>query len=310
MAVENIEKLLQRARLAIEERDWDTAKMLYLQALGLKSDLPDIHYGLATVYFQVKELTSAAHHFKEVTRLDPLRAGAFINLGAVLNLLGQFDEAVAALRRGIQIDVNRVEGYYNLGLVYRRKGQPELAIQAYREAIRINPRMADAHLNLGNVYYDKGQYRQAVQHYEQALQVRPAWQKATEGLAQAKAALDSEHSGVGLEAAAGPVAKGRAHAEELDRMVDPNMHGAHLSTLHGATMEAEEHGRAFEQLLEQEIEPRIKELSACLMYPDGARTDLNHCVNHFETALETLRSVHNSLLEDIGKIREHTDKFH
>ena len=53
----------------------------------------------------------------------------------MLNLLNQYDEAIAALRRGIQIDVQRAEGYYNLGLVYRRKGQPDLAIQAYREAI-------------------------------------------------------------------------------------------------------------------------------------------------------------------------------
>src|SRR5947208_12118630 len=102
MAAENIEKLLQKARQAIEERDWDKAKQLYLQALGFKSDVPDIHYGLATVYFQLKELTSAAHHFKEVTRLDPLRAGAYVNLGAVLNLLNQHDDAIASLRRGIQ----------------------------------------------------------------------------------------------------------------------------------------------------------------------------------------------------------------
>src|ERR1700722_13460878 len=98
MPADNIEKLLQQARLSIEERNWDRAKQIYLQALGLKSDLPDIHYGLATVYFQLRELTSAAHHFKEVTRIDPLRAGAYVNLGAVLNLLNQFDEAIVALR--------------------------------------------------------------------------------------------------------------------------------------------------------------------------------------------------------------------
>src|SRR6476620_10216775 len=99
-----IQKLFQKARKAIEERDWDRAKLAYLQALGLRSDVPDIHYGLATVYFQLKELTSAAHHFKEVTRLDPLRAGAYINLGAVQNLLQQYDDAVVSLRRAIRLD--------------------------------------------------------------------------------------------------------------------------------------------------------------------------------------------------------------
>src|SRR5262252_8486336 len=107
MGPDKVEKLLQRAQLAIAERDWEKAKQMYLMALGLRSDLPDVHYGLATVYFQLRELTSASHHFREVTRLDPLRAGAFINLGAVLNLMQELDESVAALRRGIQLDSHR-----------------------------------------------------------------------------------------------------------------------------------------------------------------------------------------------------------
>src|SRR5260221_13505381 len=102
MVLAEIAKLCETARQAIAQRDWPKAKQVYLQALGLKSDLPDVHYGLATVYFQLRELTSAAHHFREVTRLDPLRSGAYINLGAVLNLMQQFDEAIQALRRGLQ----------------------------------------------------------------------------------------------------------------------------------------------------------------------------------------------------------------
>src|SRR5438128_9844384 len=151
MVAESIESLCQRAREAMEQRDWIQSRQFYLQALGLKMDSPDVHYGLATVCFQLKDLPSAAYHFKEVTRLDPLRAGAYINLGAVYNLLDQLDDAIPALRRAIQLDSHRAEGYYNLALVYRRKGQPELALQAYREAIRVNPRMADAHYNLGNL---------------------------------------------------------------------------------------------------------------------------------------------------------------
>src|SRR5437764_7821508 len=152
MVLPTIEVLCQHARQAIAERDWERARQAYLQALGLKSDAPDIHQGLATVCFQLRDLASAAHHFKEVTRLDPLRAGAFINLGAVYNLLDRLDDAVTALRRGIQLDSQRAEGYYNLGLVYRRKGQIDLAIHAYREALRLNPRMADACYDRRNLY--------------------------------------------------------------------------------------------------------------------------------------------------------------
>src|ERR1700756_2532915 len=154
MASESIESLCHKARQAVAQGNYEQARQIYLQALGLRSDAPDVHYGLATVCFLLNDLPSAAYHFKEVTRLDPLRAGAYINLGAVYNRLNMLDEAVKVLRRGIQLDHNRSEGYYNLGLVYRRLGQLDLAIQAYREATRINPRMADAHYNLGNLYLE------------------------------------------------------------------------------------------------------------------------------------------------------------
>src|SRR5260370_1363901 len=102
-----------------------------MRALSMKPDSPDVHYGLATVCFLVNDLPSAAYHFKEVTRLDPLRAGAHINLGAVYNRLDQVDEAIQVLRRGIQLDTHRAEGYYNLGLgrplrsgPHRRSGSP------------------------------------------------------------------------------------------------------------------------------------------------------------------------------------------
>src|SRR5437763_9374154 len=176
-----IDALCQQARQAIAERDWEKARQAYQQALGLKSDSADIHQGLSTVCFQLRDLSSAVRHFKEVTRLDPLRAGAFINLGAVYNLPDRLDDAINVLRKGIQLDPQRSEGYYNLGLVYRRKGQTDLAIHAYREALRINPLLADAHYNLGNLYFEKEQFKQASDCYQQACKLRPNFEKAQEG---------------------------------------------------------------------------------------------------------------------------------
>src|SRR2546423_2079779 len=201
MVVESVEVLCMKAREAIAQRDPQKARQFYQQALGLRSDVPDVHYGLATVCFLLQDYQGAAHHFKEVTRLDPLHAGAFINLGAVYNRLDMLDEAIPVLRRGIQLDMSRSEGYYNLGLVYRRKGQPDLAIQAYREATRINPRMADAHYNLANLYFEKEQWGLACAHYRQSLELRPSWEKAQRGLEQAEAAQEAEEVSTAAEQA-------------------------------------------------------------------------------------------------------------
>jgi superkiller protein 3 len=311
MAKENIESLCKKAQQAIAQSDNDLAKQYYLQALALRSDAPDVHYGLATVCFLQNDLPGAAYHFKEVTRLDPLRAGAYINLGAVYNRLNQLDDAIPILRRGIQLDMNRAEGYYNLGLVYRRKGQTELAIQAYREATRVNPRFADAHYNLGNLYMEREQYGLAIAHYRHTLELRPNWEKAMRGLEQAEAIQEEVEEQLSPKA----VAQEEAPAEELaepaagtrnldpDRTVDPQFHGVLLSTLHKATIDSENQGRTFLKILESEIEPAIKELSTCLLYSDSSATELDQCVQKFEAAVTNLRAAQSTLKNSMERVR-------
>jgi tetratricopeptide (TPR) repeat protein len=302
MMPDKVERLCQRAQQAIAGRDWDTAKQAYLLALGLRSDLPDVHYGLATVFFQVRELASAAHHFREVTRLDPRRAGAFVNLGAILNLLGQYDDALTALRRAIQLDSQRVEAYYNLGLVYRHKGQVDLGIQAYKEALRLNPRMPDAHLNLANLYLDKEQLRQAIHHYEQALQLRPNWDKALDGLEEAQAKASGEQR-PRTPFEIGPV-RSAGLGGTAEPPLDPVIHAAFLTNLHQAAIVSEETARLLQRILGEEVEPVIKELSSVLLHAAGPRSELDVCVGKFEHALQRMRTAQQALKGSVNRINE------
>jgi Flp pilus assembly protein TadD len=309
MVADSVDLLCIKAREALAQRNPDRARQLYLHALGLKADAPDVHYGLATVCFQLKDLHSAAHHFREVTRLDPLRAGAFINLGAVYNLLDQLDDAIAMLRRGIQLDARRGEGYYNLALVYRRKSQPDMAIQAYREALRVNPQMADAHYNLANIYVEKGQHAMAATHYKQALQLRPNWDKAQAGLAETEAHLNPPRRPLSDPAVETMQAPSPAASIDMERTIDPNVKGDELIVVHKATIESEEFGRGFLQVLEGEIEPAIKELSSALLYPDTSATELDQCVEKFEAALARLRSAQRTLVLSIERVQTLGEKL-
>lgn len=306
MAKVTVESLCQKAQEAVARSQPEEARQYYLQALALRSDSPDVHYGLATVCFLQNDLAGSAYHFKEVTRLDPLRGGAYINLGAVYNRLDQLDEAIPVLRRGIQLDMNRAEGYYNLGLVYKRKGQPDLAIQAYREATRVNPRMADAHYNLANLYMEKEQFGLAVAHYRQAVELRPNWEKAQRGLEQAERVLEKTEGK--KEKAAPAKVEHPTMPEPLpiidpERVVDPQVHGTLLTNLHRATIDTENHGRNFLKILESEIEPAIKELSSCLLYPDSPASELNHRVQNFEAAVANLKSVQDNLHACMNRVR-------
>jgi len=309
MAKESVESLCQKAQQAVARGENDAARQLYLQALGLKADAPDVHYGLATVCFLLNDLRSAAYHFKEVTRLDPLRAGAHINLGAVYNRMEMLDEAIPVLRRGIQLDHNRAEGFYNLGVVYRRKSQLDLAVQAYREAVRINPRMADAHYNIGNIYLEKEQHGLALAHYKQALELRPNWEKALHGLEQCEAVLHRTRPAPAASVPSGaakPVSEGVAKEAQLDphRTVNPQTQGLALTSLHKATVDSDTISRSFLKIMQSEVEPAIKELATCLLYPEMSAHDLGRCLLKFETAVANMRGAQQNLKTSVQHVQQ------
>jgi tetratricopeptide (TPR) repeat protein len=310
MPVQTVDNLCQQAREALARRELQEARDLYQQALALRPKSADVHYGLGTVAFMMNDLQQAAEHFKEVTRIDPARAGAYINLGSVYYRLDRLDEAIDVLRRGIQLDTRRAEGYYNLGVVYRQKGQLRLALQAYHEAVRINPRLPDAHLNLANIYTQMENYRQAVSHYEQTLDLRPGWENAEQGLAYAQAALAAVETPPEqpqpAPAEAPPV---RLPAADLDRPVDPAVHGPALSTLHAATIESEKFGRQFLELLEKEIEPAIKLLSSCMLIPDGPVSELDERIRNLVAAMNNLRTAQRGLVTSLKRVHTLTDQL-
>jgi tetratricopeptide (TPR) repeat protein len=317
MPADRFDQLCELAKECLDVKDWEQARPLLQQALALRPDSPDLHYNLASVCFQLDDLPAAALHFRETTRLDPLRAGAYINLGAVYNLLDELDRAIDALRRGLHLDPHRAEGYYNLGLVHRRKGQKDLAIQAYREAIRVEPRMADAHYNLGNLLLDQAQYGQAAGAYKMALKLRPNWDRARQGLEKAQLGLTQMETSLPASPPSAVVRKaetstptGKPHKHlDPELMLNPNVHGTLLTNLHKATIESETYGRHFLKVLESEVEPAIKELSTCLLYPDSPSQELGHCVTRFEHAMSSMRGIQRDLQNAIERIRHIGEKL-
>jgi len=312
MARETLESICEKAQASLSQGQYQDALTHYQRALAARSDYPEAHYGVATVYFLLGDLETSAHHFQEVTRFDPTKAGAYINLGAVYNRLERYDEAIATLRRGISLDHNRAEGYYNLGLVYRKLSQIDMAIQAYREATRVNPRMADAHYNIANLYLERGQTNLAVGHYKHALEVRQNWDKALRGLEHAELLIEEQHQkeelARGIPAAkedsspraASPSAVFPAHPEKV---VDPQSHGEMLRAIHRASIDADAMGRNLLQTLMVEMDPAIKSLSTTLLYPQNSVSEIQEYVRKFEAALTTLRSMQDNIDNSIERVR-------
>ncbi len=311
MASESFEELCTQARQAVGSGKYQEGKKLYAHAISAAPDSADAHYGFATCCFMLGDFENAQKHFHEVTRLDPLRATAFINLGALYNRLGQQDDAIASLRKGLQLDPRRAEGYYNLGIAYRQKGMTDLAIQSYREATRLNPRMADACLNLANLLLETQRFDEAVAFYQQAISVRPNFEKAINGLRTAEQAMAKAKapSAAAVSAAAAASAPDAAPATEPGKgFTNIAERTEAMELLRESCGQQDGHCHEMARVLEQRLLPSIKDLSRSLV-GTPALGELEMHVDAYEKALEELRTARRNMDDTFARVRELGARF-
>jgi tetratricopeptide (TPR) repeat protein len=94
-------------------------------------------------------------------------------MGASATQLGQFDQAVAAFLKVIEIKPDYVQAYNNLGTTYSKIGEVDLAIEAYESALSINPNYTEALNNLGQLFTKIGDVNKGVKLYQKAISIDP-----------------------------------------------------------------------------------------------------------------------------------------
>ena len=96
----------------------------------------------------------------------PISAGAYNNMGNVLNNQGNLEEAIFAYKKAISIQPDYVNAYYNMGNALKDQGNLEEAIEAYSKALAIKPDYADAYYNSSFVYNLRGEIQKGLELYE------------------------------------------------------------------------------------------------------------------------------------------------
>ena len=132
----------------------------------------ELHYHMGLAYRHLDQLDQANTHYLKAMQqpiLPQLKLGAYINLGSLLKLQGQLNEAVAVFETAIKIAPNFAIAYYNLGLTHRARGYLDPAIAAYQQAIRLQPDYAEAHQNLGAVFFKLGKLPESRSAFERAI---------------------------------------------------------------------------------------------------------------------------------------------
>ncbi len=171
---------------------------MYRRILEKAPDFPDALHFSGVLAHQEGRSDEAVALIKRSIELEPNRADWHSNLGIVLRDRLQLDEAIAACRRAIALDPNHANAHNNLGVLLRAQGQPVEAEAAYRAAIRVSPEHSDAYTNLGILLNGQKRIPEAVICFCKVITFRPKHPEARRLLALAHCMLGEVDQAVGV----------------------------------------------------------------------------------------------------------------
>ena len=118
--------------------------------------------------------------FQRVVELQPNYTRGHAMVGAVLARLRRWDQAIAALRRATTMDNHDVPSWGNLGACLRQNNQIEHAIVAYQQGLEHNPANPDLLNNLAVALRRAGRVEEAIEMASAATQSEERHRLATD----------------------------------------------------------------------------------------------------------------------------------
>jgi tetratricopeptide (TPR) repeat protein len=109
--------------------------------------------------------------------------------------VGYWKNSFTLYRHAIAVTTANAVAYNNLGNVLTIQGELEQAEQHLREAVRLNSFNAVAHNNLGNVLVKLGRIEEGALHYKEALLIQPELAEASYNLERALRKLAKNKAG-------------------------------------------------------------------------------------------------------------------
>ncbi len=136
--------------------DWSGAEREFKQAIELRSSYVTAHYWYGTCLAQRGEFEAAMAELRRAQRLDPLSLVTQIHLGWARFYQGQYDEAIAEYRKAMDLDPNFPWARFYLGQAYEQKRMYPEAIEELKKAVDLSSNSTGFLAALGHAYGESG----------------------------------------------------------------------------------------------------------------------------------------------------------
>lgn len=109
----------------------------------------------------------------DCVKKSPHKGRPYVNLGMVYIETGQYDKALEATQKGIDLDPKFGGAYYNLSIIYQKMGDLNQAIAMAKKTVEVDPDIGLAYYSLGGIYFENGRYEESEEAYKKFLKIYP-----------------------------------------------------------------------------------------------------------------------------------------
>ena len=179
------------ARCLYNDWDFPAAERALNRSLELNQNLAPAHYTKAWFLTLTRKNDEAVAEMKKAVEIDPLNPYCTSYLAWLYLFIGRYEEAIAEARKTLDLDPNYTTAFYVMGSAYTEMGMHYEAIEMQKKGLAISPGYENG---LGVAYARAGQR-------EKALEVAAGMEKNVDswyasGLAEVYAALGDKDKAI------------------------------------------------------------------------------------------------------------------
>jgi len=172
LAISGILILLLSVRTIVRNRDWRTRETLWVATAKVSPGSPKAWNNMGDIYAGKEEFQLAIMAFQRAIELRPNYVDAHHNTGVTYLQMKEFDKAIEWFEKAIAIHP-LPQSYHDMGVAYFYKGELDKAEENFKKILEFDPNSSMAYNSLGLLYFKQGMVEEARQAWQTALQFAP-----------------------------------------------------------------------------------------------------------------------------------------
>lgn len=163
--------LHQQALKLAQNRQYNEAIQLWVQAISINALDPDYYFNLGIAFFEKKNYKESVENLLNAVDICPIYYKAHLILGTVFLKVRQYENAEKHLKESIIFYPRHALAYLNLGAVYSILKRYDEGIKMFLKTLQLAPNEVRAHFGLAKIYSLQGNVEKANKYFKNVIEI-------------------------------------------------------------------------------------------------------------------------------------------